>query len=264
MEKYILITGATSGIGLSLTKVFGEQGYNLVLVSRNEEKLNKLKEELLEQFNIDVTVITQDLSLPNAAFNVYNQVKQKNVNIDILCNNAGIGLYGDFDEIEVSKYHQLIQLNIVSLMDLSYYFLSDMKKRNQGCIINIGSTGSFVPGPYMAVYYASKAFVLSFTEAISMEVKNTNIKVICVCPGPTNTAFFQNATDKDINLIENIKSMSSDDVAKFIVKSVEKAKVVLIPGFKNKLAIFGTRFISRKLNRKIIYNIQHKRGKDKI
>ena len=153
----------------------------------------------------------------------------------------------------------MIQLNINSLMDLTYYFLNDMKKRNNGKILNIASTGAFTCGPYMAVYYATKAFVLSFSEAIAMELKNTNVDVTCICPGTTKTEFFNKACD-NINLIHN-KAMPSYTVAKYSYKQLMKKKIIGIPGFKNKIIIFGNKIIFRKLSRNIIYNYQLKRGK---
>lgn len=263
-DNYVLITGCTSGIGRALTFKFAENGYNLVLVSRNYNKLISLQNQLDKNYNIKSYVIEQDLSMPNSALSVYQQTKNMNICVDILCNNAGMGLYGSFDEYDVTRYNEMIQLNISSLMELTYYFVKDMKINNKGKILNIGSTGSFVSGPYMAVYYATKAFVLSFSEAVAMELSQTNINVTCICPGTTKTEFFDKATNCNINLIKDIKTMSSEEVAEFAYHKLMKNKIVAIPGFKNKIAIFSNRLISRKLSRKIVYNIQYKRGKGKI
>lgn len=263
-NKNVLITGCTSGIGYELVKQYAKNDYNIVLVARNYNKLIKLQEELQSEFHIKTYIIEKDLTQVGAAEDVYNKVKELNLSIDIVCNNAGTGLYGSFEEHTLKQYNDMIQLNITSLMELTYYFIKDMMKANSGRILNIASTGSFVPGPYMAVYYATKAFVLSFSEAIAMELKDTNISVTCVCPGPTKTEFFQKATDKDVNLLENMKAMTSKEVAEYAYKKVEKRSILGITGFKNKLAIFGNRFISRKVSRKIIYNIQYNRGKSKI
>lgn len=262
-NKHVLITGCTSGIGLELAKIFAENNYNLILVSRNLTKLQNLQNDLLAKYNISINIIAQDLSLINSARNVYDKVHELNIQVDILCNNAGSGLFGEFLDYDISRYHDMVQLNITSLMDLTYYFLNDMKKRNCGKILNIASTAAFSSGPYMAVYYATKAFVLSFSEALSMELKNTNINVTCICPGTTKTEFFDKATSNTINLIRN-KAMSSHDVAKYSFNKLMKKKIVGIPGFKNRLVIFGNKFISRRLSRNIIYSYQRKRGKGKI
>lgn len=261
MKNYTLITGCTSGIGKSLAYVFASKKHNLILVSRTEDKLNKLKEELIEKYNIDVFIICKDLLNSGVGKEIFEIITINKLNIDILVNNAGIGMYGEFLETDILKINNIIDLNIKTLVELSYHFGNFFKAKLEGTIINIASTGAFVPGPYMSCYYASKAFVLSFSEALSLELSKYNINVCCVCPGPTKTEFFEKSCDGKYDLLKNVKYMDSMDVANFIYDSYLKKKVVAIPGFKNKLGIFATRFISRKMTRNILLNIQEKRFK---
>lgn len=261
MKNYTLITGCTSGIGKSLAYVFARNNHHLILVSRNINKLNELKEELLSNFNVDIKVLSIDLSETDSALKIYDYTVNNNLNVEIIINNAGSGIYGEFLDNDLNKVHNMLNLNINTLVDMCHYYGNYFKNKKEGTIINIASTGAFVPGPYMAGYYASKAFVLSLSEALSMELKKYNINVCCVCPGPTKTEFFDKSCEGKYDLLKNVKAMNSDEVARIIYKSFLKKKVVTIPGFKNKLGVFGIRFISRRLTRKILYNIQSKRFK---
>lgn len=261
MQNYTLITGCTSGIGKSLAYEFASHKHNLILVSRNEQKLLDLKDEILNKYDVDVFIICKDLLEPNASKNIFDIIMQNKLNIDVLCNNAGVGMFGDFFDTDLFEINNLLTLNINALVELTHYIGQFFKAKKEGTIINIASTGAFVPGPYMSCYYASKAFVLSFSEAIAMELEKDNIHVCCVCPGSTKTEFFNKISKNNVDLLKNIKAMESEEVAKFIYKSYLKKKVVSIPGFKNNIAIFATRFISRKLSRKIMYNIESKRFK---
>lgn len=258
MDKYTLITGASSGIGYELALKFGENHHNLVLIARNKEKLNELAKYLVDSYFVKVQVICCDLTIDEDIEKLF--ALTKNYNINILCNNAGIGDYGFFLDSDINKINQMIDLNIKSLVKLTYHYANLMKNERSGKILNIASIGSFVPGPLMAVYYATKAFVLSFSESLSIELKKDHIQVITSCPGPTKTKFFEKASS-DVDLLKGVKPSAPNEVASLIYKNLMKNKVVYIPFVKNKLAIFGIRFISRKSLRKIANKIQMNRVK---
>lgn len=260
-NNYTLITGASSGIGYELSLKFGENHHNLVICARNKEKLENLSNLLQTKYKIKVLVVVADLTVDADINRLFNTLEENNIFIDILCNNAGFGDYGDFLDSDIIKIDKMIELNIKSLIKLSYHFGNLMKINKNGRIINIASIGSFVPGPKMAVYYATKAFVLSFSESLSLELKNDNIKVCALCPGPTKTNFFNNVTTNELDLLKSIKANDAKDLASRAYKNCMKNKTVYIPFTKNKLAIFGTRLISRKKLRKIAYKIQCNRVK---
>lgn len=259
MDNYTLITGASSGIGYELAKEFGRNNHNLVIIARNKEKLEELANYLITKFKIKVIVVVADLTIDEDINKIFEMTKQLNINI--LCNNAGIGDYGTFLESDINKISKMLDLNIKSLIKLTYHYGNLMKKKKNGKILNIASIGSFVPGPMMACYYATKSFVLSFTESLSIELKKDNINVCACCPGPTSTNFFKNATNQDIDLLKSIKANSAQELAKLIYTNLMKNKIVYIPFLKNKLAVFGTRLISRKTLRKITNKIQNNRTK---
>ncbi len=175
INETVLITGASGGIGYELAKQFAMNKYNLLLVARSKDKLEKLKDELEKKYMVKVNVIVKDLAKKNAATELFNQIQKENTNIDILVNNAGVGAYGKFYNIDWQRQEEMIQLNITALTELTRLFLPGMIERKNGKILNVASTAGFQPGPLMAVYYASKAFVLSFTEAIANELSGTNI-----------------------------------------------------------------------------------------
>lgn len=189
MIKTALITGASSGIGKEFSKIHAEKGGDLIVIARSENKLNELKKELEQQHNIDVFVLPKDLTTPNAAKEVYELVQQKGLKVDYLINNAGFGGLGMFNERELEQDLQMINLNISVLTALSHYFLQDFVNNNQGRILNVSSTASLMPGPLQAVYYATKAYVTSFSNALAEELHNTNITVTNLMPGATATEF---------------------------------------------------------------------------
>ena len=261
MNNYTLITGSSSGIGYELAIKFAEEGHNLILVSRSETKLQKLKERINEKTSVDVIIFPCDLTNEDSLNRLFKHFDESNENIDILCNNAGVGYYGDFLDSKIENAVSMIALNITALTRLTYYFGHKMKMRNTGTILNIAAVGSFVPGPMFAVYYATKAYVLSFSEALSMELKPYNVNVCTICPGPTNTNFFINASTGQIDLLKRIKPVSPRVVSEFAYNSLKKKKVVGIPCFKNKISVFFTKHLSRKTVRKIMYKIQNNRTK---
>ncbi|MCQ2979598.1 MAG: SDR family oxidoreductase [Clostridia bacterium] len=259
MGKRALITGASKGIGEELAKIYAKNGYDLILVARDYEKLNVIKNNLEGAFNVDVKVISMDLTLPSSSEVLFNSLRHNRV--DVLINNAGMGSYGEFHKSDLKKEEDLIMLNVLSLMKLSFLYSNMMVENGGGTIINIASTASFQAGPLMSNYYASKAYVLSFTEAISKELKKNNVKVIAYCPGPTKTGFLEtaNVSKEDLDK-ENM--MSPKLVAQDIYdKSIKSNKSVIIQGKKFKLALFFERFISRRTATNFVYNIQKKRTK---
>lgn len=259
--KYTLITGASSGIGYELAIKFANNGHNLILVARNKTKLEELRTKLLMTNTIDIVVLPCDLCKHEDINALVNEIEQKMYCIDILCNNAGIGYYGPFLESKLYDVDAMIDLNICALTKLTYNLGNKMKENGGGTILNIASVGSFVPGPMFAVYYATKAYVLSFSEALSVELKPYNVDVCAVCPGPTNTNFFVNAGDGSVNLLKSIKPVDPRTVSDFAYSAIKKKKVVAIPCFKNKASIFFTKHLSRKAVRKIMYKIQMNRVK---
>ena len=244
MNKTALITGASSGIGLELAKIHASKGDNLVLVARNIEKLNQLKTELEKQHNIEVYNIEKDLSVINSPLEVYEEVKSKNIQIDYLINNAGFGDIGKFSNTRWEKELRMINLNITALTQLTKLFLNDMLSRKQGKIMNVASTASFQPGPMMAVYFATKSYVLHLTEAINAEVKGSGVSLTALCPGPTESGF-QAAAEIEQNMLFNKKNPTSKEVAEYGYKSMMKGKAVAIHGLKNYLMANSVRFTPR-------------------
>jgi short-subunit dehydrogenase len=189
MKKTALITGASSGIGKEFAKIHAEKGGDLIVIARSENKLNELKKELEETYKINVFVIQKDLTKPNAPKEIYEQIQKAGLTVDYLINNAGFGGLGKFNERELEQDLEMINLNISALTALTHYFLQDFVKRNKGRILNVSSTASLMPGPLQAVYYATKAYVTFFSNAISEELHDTNITVTNLMPGATETQF---------------------------------------------------------------------------
>jgi uncharacterized protein len=241
MKKTALITGASSGLGYEFVKLFANDGYNLVLVARNEKKLNEIKQAFK---NIDVTVIKKDLSSPNAAKEVYEWLKTKEISIDVLVNNAGFGLLGSFDELTVEKQTEMINLNISTLTQLTHYFLPEMKRNGSGKILNVASLAAFLPVPMMAVYAATKAYVLSFSEALNEELSGTNVTVTALCPGATKTNFGTVANAAETKVFKD--AMDAEVVAKQAYKALLSGKSTVITGGLNKASALGVKFIPRK------------------
>ena len=246
MKKTALITGATSGLGYEFVKLFANDGYNLVLVARNEKKLKEIKQIFT---NIEVTVIAKDLSVPRAANEVFREIEEKGLDIDVLVNNAGFGLLGKFEELDIHKQLEMIQLNITSLTELTYYILPKMKERNSGRILNVASTAAFQPGPLMAVYYATKSFVLSLSEALVEELNDSNVTVTTLCPGATKTNFGSVANVEGTKMFS--KAMESDKVAKKGYEAMMSGKRVIVTGGLNKAGALGAKFLPRSMAAKL-------------
>lgn len=247
MRKTALITGASSGIGYELSKVFAKNGYDLVLVSRNTEKLKTISEEIKKQHDVQVKVISKDLSKSTAPQALYDEVTADGIRIDVLVNNAGIGTYGKFVETGTEQQMDLIQLNITSLTLLCRLFGADMVKRGSGGILNVASTAAFQAGPLMSTYYASKAYVLLFSEAIKNELKPDNVTVTVLCPGPTQTEFFKRNDMIGTGLERSPHIMSAAKVAEIGFSGLLKGKTIVIPGLINKVLAFSVRLAPRRI-----------------
>lgn len=256
MKNTALITGASNGIGLELAKIHASKGGDLVLVARNKAKLDELKVALENQFKVSVYTIGKDLSAINSAQEVYEETSKQNILIDYLINNAGFGDFGMFSETNWDKELQMINLNITTLTLFTKLYLQDMVKRGSGKILNVASTASFQPGPTMAVYCATKAYVLSFTEAVSNEVSDKGITITALCPGATETGFQAAGAMEESNLFKGKKLPSAKNVAEYGYTSMIKGKTVAIHGFMNYILSNSIRFIPRatvlKVSRKML------------
>ena len=249
-HKYTLITGASTGIGYELSKVFAKDKHNLILVSRNKTKLQAVKDELLK-YNIDIKILALDLGNDEDIQSLFNYIEINKLVVNILINNAGIGSFGDFNDIEWKMEEALIDINIKALTHLIKYFLPKIVDSKNGGILNVASTAAFCSGPRMAAYYASKAYVLNLTEAIYEECKNTGVKISCLCPGPVKTGFQGKAGIKKSEAAKKYL-MDAKDVANIAYKEFNKGKLIIIPGIKNKLLVWGNKFLPRCISRKII------------
>lgn len=252
---YTLITGTTSGIGKRFAEKFAKNKYNLVIVDKYEKSLKEQKRYLENKYKIKVKYITKDLSLEDSCKEIYDEVKESNIDIDILINNAGFATFGNFIDIEWNKQKDLAMVNMIAVMQLSYLFGKDMAKRKKGKIVNISSISSFTSGPFMATYYASKAFVRSLSESLHEELKKHNVSVITICPGPTKTNFEQRAKMYKSYMFRKLKVDTSLDVVNKSYNAIMNNKAVYVVGFINKLMAFSTRFISLKISRKLAFLI---------
>ena len=237
MKEIALITGASSGIGYEIAKLFAADKTDLLIVARNEKKLLEIKNEFEEQFKIDVFTVTADLSSNEGIQTVYDAVNTNKLIVSYLVNNAGFGDYGAFIDRRMEKYKEMIQLNIVSLTELSYHFGKEMVKRGKGRILNVASMAGLQPDPNFAVYGATKAYVISVSEAIHKEFENTGVSVTVLSPGATESNFMERADMNNAKLYAS-GVMASLDVAMEGYNGMMKGKLHVIPGFKNKILGF--------------------------
>lgn len=236
-KNYVLITGGTSGIGLELSKLFANDGYNLIIVARNENELNTTAGELKQQYNVDVITISKDLFYPGNAFELYDEIKSQNLDVEILVNDAGQGVYGEFLDTDINREINIINLNITSLVVLTKLFVKDMVEKGSGKILNLASIASTVPGPLQSVYHGTKAFVLSFSEAIRNELKDTGVSVTALLPGATDTDFFNKADMQQAKIVAERKLSSPEDVAKDGYKALMEGDDKIVSGLKNKMQV---------------------------
>ncbi|HEY3404154.1 MAG TPA: SDR family oxidoreductase [Ohtaekwangia sp.] len=235
-NKYALVTGGAGGIGYELSKLLALDGYNLILVARNEDELFNAATGLTN-YGVSVTTIQKDLFERNHAFDLYHEIKSQGIEIDILINNAGHGHYGEFIDTNLDMELKIIDLNIGSLVILTKLFLKDMVERKQGRILNLSSIASKSPGPWQSVYHGTKAFVQSFTEAIRSEVKDSGVTLTALLPGATATDFFNKAGMQDSKVVQEGKLYDPVDVAKDGYEALMKGEDMVVSGFMNKVNV---------------------------
>ena len=258
MGKTVLITGASSGIGYELAKLFATDGYRLVLVAKNEPQLFQVADELATTFHVSVTPLGQDLAEPQAANHIFARLQQEAITVDILVNNAGIGTYGAFAETDLAKELEVLQVNIVALTALTKFFLQEMLKRGKGKILNVASTAAFESGPFVAVYFATKAYVLSFSEALAEELHGTGISVTTLCPGPTHTNFLKQAGVQKIEVLRNA-TMKASRVAMLGYRGLLTGKLRVVPGLVNQLFLLAIKFAPRRWSTRFVSMLQRSR-----
>lgn len=256
MSKTALITGASDGIGYELADVLAGNGVNLVIVARSVAKLESYARELEKKHRVWVLPIGKDLSVAGSPREVYDEIKERSISVDYLINNAGFGDYGLFEHSDWRKQEQMINVNITSLVHLTWLMIPDMICRGGGRIMNLASTASFQPGPTMSVYFASKAFVLSFSEAINNELKDHGITVTALCPGATHSGFQATAANRDKSYFSKNKFPSSREVAEYGYKVMMKGKPVAVHGIKNNIIAKSIGFAPRSLVVKLARKIQ--------
>lgn len=247
-----LITGASSGLGADMARILSEKGYDLILVARRKTKLEKLQKEL--KTNVEIEIM--DISSTFNCMKLYNKYKKED--IDLLINNAGFGVYGEFVSTSIDKELDMIDINIKTVHTLTKLFLSEFKKRDKGYILNVASSAAFLPGPLMASYYATKSYVYNLTMAISEELRrgNSNVYVGCLCPGPVNTEF-----NRVAKCTFSIKGLDSYQVSQYAIDKMFKRKIVIIPGRLMRIGVLFSKIVPLKLKLKISYKIQNGKSK---
>lgn len=245
--KFALITGASGGIGEEFAKLLAAEGYQLVIVARNDDQLNRVAGILNTKHQATVSPIAMDLSQPDAAKRLMEELRARNFSPDVVINNAGYGICGHTLDTPVDDYLNMIDLNVRSLTELSLQLLPAMLQRKRGGIINVASLASFVPGPYMATYHASKAYVLSFTEGLASEYAGTGVTISALCPGYVMTGFQARAHMEDIRFIKYAPKLTAEELATLGWECFKRGERIIIPGTPNKIAAFAARFLPRQL-----------------
>jgi len=246
------------GIGYEFARVLAREGYDLVLVARSKPKLQELSVRLKEEFQTRSYIFEADLSRPEMVNSLTDFITEHQLGIDVLINNAGFGDYGLFTETSLERTTQMINLNITALTMLTRFFARDMAGRKQGRIVNVASTAAFLPGPLMAVYYATKAYVLSFSEAIANEMKDTGVTITVLCPGPTASGFQAAADISETRLVKGKKLPTSREVAEYGYRSMIKGETIAIHGLLNKMQVFGVRLMPRSIVPAIVRKVSEK------
>jgi short-subunit dehydrogenase len=254
-----LITGGSTGIGLDLAREFAAHGHNLVVVARNRDRLDQAAGALEGKYGVKVTAIPSDLSVDGSAQRLYDAVVGEAIQVDYLVNNAGFGLGGEFADTDLERELDMIQLNVAAVVHMTKLFMQPMLRRKKGRIMNVASTAAFQPGPLMSVYYASKAFVLSFSEAIAEELRDTGVTMTCLCPGPTETEFAEVAGIRSTRLFTQMGVKDSAAVARAGYRAMMRGERISIPGVRNKILVQAERATPRSLVTKIVRKIQENR-----
>jgi len=246
-----LITGASSGIGRAFAHLFARDGYALVLVARREAVLEEVAADLKRTYQVPVRVMAADLSDPNIAEQLDRDLRGTGTVIDVLVNNAGVGMQGAFADLPLDRQLRMIHLNVTTLTALTHLLLPSMIQRRTGGVLNVGSTAGLQPGPFMAVYYATKAFVISFSEALCDELSGSGVRVTCLAPGPTATGFAEGAGAADSRLFQG-KQMDVEAVARIGYNAWRRGKPLVIAGWNNRLAALAVRLFPRAYIRSIV------------
>ncbi|MFP4535948.1 MAG: SDR family NAD(P)-dependent oxidoreductase [Spirochaetaceae bacterium] len=258
MQNIALVTGASGGIGRELALAHARSGGDLILVARSEEKLLLLKEEVRSEYGVEALIFAKDLSRPEVAEDIYRHLIEMGTEVDLLINNAGFGGFGFFHETHWDKEARMIDLNVRTLTHLTKLFLPAMIVRGRGRIMNVASTAAFVPGPLMAVYYATKHYVLSFTEAIANELSHTGVTATALCPGPTASGFQTGAEIEESRLVRGKRLPTSKEVAQYGYKAMLRGKRIAVHGAGNRLQLFVIRFAPRRLVAAVVRRLQEK------
>lgn len=270
-NQITLITGCTSGIGMHLAHQFAKHGHPLILVAPVEQELQQLRTELTVIYGISVEIIAKDLEIPTAAREIYDDLHQRGIHVDILVNNAGHGYHGAWWQQSIDKDLSMVCLNIEAVLRLSKLFVPKMVARGRGILFTTASVAGFEPGPTMAVYHATKAFVLSWSEALSVELENTGVQVTALCPGATDTDFFPKAGMEEARIFQEGNLMAPQDVAEAGYKGMVDGDLIIIPGMINKAMVQGRRILTEKaqanLNAKMYEELpaaDHKRNRGDV
>ncbi|HEX3628902.1 MAG TPA: SDR family oxidoreductase [Candidatus Dormibacteraeota bacterium] len=257
MSRTALITGASGGIGYELANVFAENGWDCILVARRHDQLSELALRLEAEHHVKTLILAKYLARPTAVDEIYEEVTAASLTVDALVNNAGFPVFGLFAETDLQQELGLLQVNVVALTALTKLFLKGMIARRSGRIMNLASTAAFEPGPLMAVYYASKAYVLSFSEAIANELHGTGVTVTALCPGPTRTGFQQRGQMEDSRLVQG-RIGDARSVALAGYRGMMAGKVLVIPGFGNKLVPWVVRLSPRSMVPRVVRRMQER------
>lgn len=255
-NKNALVTGSASGLGYELALLLAKDGYNLVLIDIDFEKLKHVKSSILKNRDVEVKLLQKDLSMVDVASEIYEEIAD--IDIDVLVNNAGFGLFGTFFDTDWKREHQMLNLHIITATHLTKLILPDMVKRKNGKILNVSSLAAFQPGPMMALYYASKSYILSFSQAISNELRGTGVTVTALCPGPTKTSFQEVVSRGSTENKISFNMASAKKVAVYGYKAMNNGRVVAIPGLFNKFLSILPRLLTRNRTTKIVRKIQDK------
>ena len=246
-----LVTGASSGIGRALAHLFAKDGHAVVLVARRRAALDELAAELTRTYHVSVHVIPCDLANAEAPAQLHAALQRSGIVVDVLVNNAGFGMHGAFVDLPLDRQLEMIQLNVTALTTLTRLLLPSMVQRRSGGVLNVGSTAGFQPGPFMAAYYATKAYVVSFTEALADELSGSGVRVTCLAPGPTSTGFATEAGVADSRLFRG-GTMTADDVARIGYEAWQQGKPLVIAGARNRFSAFIVRLAPRSYVRKVV------------
>jgi short-subunit dehydrogenase len=261
MRKVALITGASAGIGLELAWLFARHRNDVVLVARREERLREIAAEIEAETGVTAHVIVADLAAEDGARRLYEELRSRGIEIEYLVNNAGFGTFGPFAETDPDRTMDLVRLNIAALTELTALFLPHMVERHSGRVLNVASAAAFQPGPLMATYYASKAYVLHFSEAVDEELEGTEVSVTALCPGPVRTEFHQVAGMESSGLVLGKRLISVEKVAEAGYEAMMRGRAMVVPGLASKLLAFSVRFVPRRFVTKFVHRMQSDRAR---